>query len=466
MQCSVEVIVELAPEAGISEMETAVREAGRQAMRRALGEAVRSYEAAHPACPRCGSAQSQSQGTVGRRVLTGFGPVRVALRRQRCGACGRRFRPAQGCLAELGRGQVTAELAAACALAGASWPYATAAQVLHRLSGAQVSAEEVRRQANQAGTHAAQAQQAEAERLLQPTAQDVHAERDAQARAARQAKEQAARQVRRARAGQPPAPPDLAPDSSAPPEQLTAGMDGGWVASREQGGGMEGKVAVVATGTAPVGQHGRHRLTPRRYVATFGSSEQLGRLAAGAAVVLGGYGAPRQAVLGDGAAWIKTQAAQYFPDARGILDWAHLARAVHRAIRAACPGPAQRARRRELHQAIPDALWQGDVERALAQLRALHPSAPDAPPCARLEETIAYVAGQRTWLGNYAAWQEAGYPVGSGLIERAVAVVINWRMKRRGMRWRRPNASAVVALRVRALNDDWDATARQAPLAA
>lgn len=58
------------------------------------------------------------------------------------------------------------------------------------------------------------------------------------------------------------------------------------------------------------------------------------------------------------------------------------------------------------------------------------------------------------WLGDYATWQAQGYPVGSGLIERAVAIVINWRMKGRGMRWRRHNASAVVALRVRELNAD------------
>jgi hypothetical protein len=42
--------------------------------------------------------------------------------------------------------------------------------------------------------------------------------------------------------------------------------------------------------------------------------------------------------------------------------------------------------------------------------------------------------------------------VGSGLIERAVAIVINWCMKRWGMHWRRDNASAVVALRARELN--------------
>ena len=47
------------------------------------------------------------------------------------------------------------------------------------------------------------------------------------------------------------------------------------------------------------------------------------------------------------------------------------------------------------------------------------------------------------------------YPVGSGMIERAVALVINRRMKKRGMRWCRHNATAVVALRTAVLNDDW-----------
>ncbi len=42
-------------------------------------------------------------------------------------------------------------------------------------------------------------------------------------------------------------------------------------------GGMEGKVGVVATGSQPVGKQGRQRLTPRRYVATFGESRQVGR---------------------------------------------------------------------------------------------------------------------------------------------------------------------------------------------
>ena len=99
MPCSGSIPVELAPEAGLVEWEQAVLEAGRAAMRQALGQAVRAYEDAHTACPGCGREHSQSQGTVPRRVLTRCGGVRLALRRQRGGPGQRRLRPAQGCLA-------------------------------------------------------------------------------------------------------------------------------------------------------------------------------------------------------------------------------------------------------------------------------------------------------------------------------------------------------------------------------
>lgn len=83
----------------------------------------------------------------------------------------------------------------------------------------------------------------------------------------------------------------------------------------------------------------------------------------------------------------------------------------------------------------------GDVSATVAALHALRPPAP-AEPIPVLEETLSSLTGQRRWLGNYAAWQAQGDAVGSGLIERAVTVVINWRMKGHGMRWRRHTTSA------------------------
>ena len=304
--------------------------------------------------------------------------------------------------------------------------------MLHDLCGAQVSAETIRQATVQAGQQEAHAQATAAGEQVTPTAAQVRAER----------------------AGVRPTVP-VAGSPETPPARLLLGLDGGWVPSREQRGGMEGKVGVVASGWEAVGQQGRHRLRPRRYVATFGTSEPVGELAYAAAWALGAEQAHEQVALGDGAEWIKTQVAWHFPQAVTILDWPHLERLMHQAIRAACPGSANRAWRRDLHQQLPDTLWQGDVDAARAQLAALRPPA-GAEPIERLEAALRYLDSQRTWLGNYQAWKEAGYPIGSGLVERAVELVINRRMKRRGMRWRRANANAVVALRVRRLNGDWD----------
>jgi len=433
MQCSVTVGVDVGPGDGIVQLEERVLQAGRVAMRAALVAAVRASEEQHAACPTCGASRGEplrSHGTKRRVVLTRFGRVEVRVRRQRCRACGQQFRPSQACLAELEGANVTPDLACACALAGASWPYQAAAHMLRDLSGAQVSAEEVRRLTTAAGTVEAAQQMRAAEQVVAPTADRVRREREYPAGAA----------------------------LVAPVERVVVGLDGGWIPSRDQVGGMEGKVGVVATGSEAVGKHGRHRLRPRRYVATFGSSEQIGVLAYAAATELGAVGgaveAREQFVLGDGAAWIHTQAALHFPEARSILDWAHVERALHQAIRAACPGRANRARRRDWHRAIPDLLWHGDVDGTLAALLALRPGRVGAESVSRLEQAMSYLTTQRAYLGNYAAWQEAGEPSGSGLVERGVGVVINRRMKGQGMRWRRANADAVVALRVRELNAD------------
>jgi hypothetical protein len=57
----------------------------------------------------------------------------------------------------------------------------------------------------------------------------------------------------------------------------------------------------------------------------------------------------------------------------------------------------------------------------------------------------------------YAAYREAGYPVGSGSVESACKVVVQERMKQAGMRWSRPGAQAMLALRSILLGERWDA---------
>jgi hypothetical protein len=98
-------------------------------------------------------------------------------------------------------------------------------------------------------------------------------------------------------------------------------------------------------------------------------------------------------------------------------------------------------------------LWQGQVEAAQARLQRLR--AQQQEEGRALHDALTYLHEQRAWIGSYEQWKAQGLPVGSGIIERAVSLVINRRMKKRGMRWKRENATALAALRVAFLNEDW-----------
>ncbi len=160
-------------------------------------------------------------------------------------------------------------------------------------------------------------------------------------------------------------------------------------------------------------------------------------------------------VIADGAQWIKKEQERHFPQATCILDPAHLWREVRHAIQTAARAKLLSERARDyqlyLHRSW---LWHGGVEQAMAGLRTLGTGLP-AEPLETIQQAITYLENQRGWIGSYEHWRKQGYPVGSGLIERAVSLVINRRMKKRGMRWRRDNGTAVVALRTDLLNDDW-----------
>jgi hypothetical protein len=420
VQVTVSLTVEVAASANVDEVEALIVEAGRKAMVEALRGVCREYEAEARQCRKCGSEQLRTEGTYRRVLLTSFGKVVLNLRRLRCQECQVRVRPIEPLLKCLEGANVTGRLREACVLAGSSWPFKTASRVLKDLCGAKVSPESIRQITVDAGQKAAQQQAEAAQKVHNPTVESVRARRRLPV--------------------------------VKPPEMLLVGLDGGWVASRDNPGGMEGKVGVVATELEPVGIKGRRKLSVRKVVATFGESRHLGGLACAAAEELSGHDAHERVVLGDGANWIKTQSQQHFPRAVKILDWSHLWRATQKAVRAARPGKGCREERHSLYEQLRGYLWQGMVSEAIEVLLGLR----GTERVEALEVAIGYIQNQHDWIGNYEQWQQTGYPVGSGLIERQVELVIDRRMKRQGMRWLRANANSLIALRVNQINYDWE----------
>jgi len=448
MQVQVSLTIEIAATASLTEMEQQIQQVGQQAMRETLKHVIRHWEDQQQACPHCGAKQRRLEGTVRRVIATTFGRVGVPRRRFRCQGCGRRWCPANRLFAELEGGTISVPLQEAAILAGCSWPYRVAAHLLKRLSGAQISAEEIRLLTNRQGKQQAAQQQQEAERACLSVAQEAPEAETAQA--------------------------TRAPSATQAQPPMLVGLDGGWVGSCEQRGGMEGKVAVVCSRVEDLPMptycttfadwrhraprhppRQRHRLAQRRYVATFGPSKQIGQQAKAAAQTLGGHSARPVVIIADGAEWIKKEQRRHFPQATCILDWAHLWREVRGAIYAAARDKPLSASERDYQLFVHRSwLWHGDVDQAVQGLRRLATGLP-AEALKPLKEAMSYLEHQRPWRGSYELWKAQGYPVGSGMIERAVALVINRRMKKRGMRWKRVNGTAVVALRTDLLNEDW-----------
>lgn len=101
MYVTVSLKIELNAKASLTEMERQIQEAGREAMKAALQQAIHQSEDQQPTCPVCGSEQHHSRGTKRRVLLTSFGRVEVPLQRRVCQQCRQQFRPADACLADV-----------------------------------------------------------------------------------------------------------------------------------------------------------------------------------------------------------------------------------------------------------------------------------------------------------------------------------------------------------------------------
>ena len=159
----------------------------------------------------------------------------------------------------------------------------------------------------------------------------------------------------------------------------------------------------------------------------------------------------------DGAEWLQGVIDLHRPDAVRILDFAHAAQHLSDAAQAVF-GAGSAAARTWLADQCHE-LKQGDPDHVIAAVAAL-PVAAAADPqtaVASRDAVQGYLCARRPQL-DYARFQAAGYPIGSGCAESVNKLVIEARCKGSGMHWARANVSPMVALRAIVCGDRWEAT--------
>lgn len=196
----------------------------------------------------------------------------------------------------------------------------------------------------------------------------------------------------------------------------------------------------------------RWETAARTVVATTGDRSELGKMVWAAVerwLPKDVDGAPktkdRIVFISDGSAWLTNMVDEHLPGAMVLLDWYHMAEHLAAAAKVLHPQDEVAARRwRKRHEAL---LMEGRVVGMLLELSRQASQAGLAGPAQQaLTELHGYLDKRRTHL-DYCAARAMGLLIGSGPVESAANHVVQQRMKRAGMRWAGPGASAMLALR-------------------
>lgn len=156
-------------------------------------------------------------------------------------------------------------------------------------------------------------------------------------------------------------------------------------------------------------------------------------------------------VIADGAPWIWNLADLHFPGVAQLLDFYHAAEHLHETATALWPeGIANTWWRRRLDQ-----LKTGDLGNFFAALKLTAKRHTSSDPAVSPERLLHYFEENRHRLG-YAEALKRNLPIGSGVVESAGRHIVQQRLKQSGMRWSIPGAQAILNLRTRHRNGQFE----------
>jgi hypothetical protein len=332
-------------------------------------------------------------------------------RRQRiCGGCSRCFYPLDHQL-EISRSSASKRFAKVCSLLAIFLPYSHAGKLLHQTLGVQVSQTLMSQIIYRVGT-----------KLGRNRAEEALPKPDA-------------------------------------PEVLYMLADGAMVPMAGQGKFeyKENKLAVVFT-DADIRESGgaenpRITIENKRFVTSLAEgTERFTRDVVGVARQSGSEKAGTIVFLSDGARWLRKLRMTHFPHAVAILDWYHAVEHLWTTARTLF-GENQHERCARWVEPLERMLWEGKVSEVLSWLRAEIQKKPgDQTP---LVELHTYFSSNEKIM-DYPRYRQAGYYIGSGVVESANKYIVAARMKLSGMRWTGDQANALLWLRCRYFEGRWD----------
>jgi len=392
-------------------VEAIVKTLGAGLLQRLVNQGRNGY---HGSCIPCSCDGSMRfVGHRSRRIHTLLGWITVRRGYYHCGHCGRSAAPYDQ-VSGLGSEQLSPALAKACCLLAVDDSFEQVSKKIGCLFGQEISDTTIEWLAHQVGSVSVRQQEQEHQRF------------------------EAQREI---------------PTPQAQPRRLYVSVDGTTVHERE--GWHEAKMGCIYWEDE---QFKRRRC----YVGRFCNSETFGWFVWLAACRCGLRQAPEVVYLGDGAAWIRSEHDRHFRRAVFIIDWYHASEHLWDCAKVLF-GEGTRLTDQWVAERL-SLLWQGQTRVLLENLKEQRRSRRGRKREA-LENLIRYISTNEQQM-RYDVFRARGYDIGSGAVEGSCKHVVGKRLKQSGMIWTRPGSSAVLALRITWLNEQWQTFWEAKPMAA
>jgi hypothetical protein len=236
---------------------------------------------------------------------------------------------------------------------------------------------------------------------------------------------------------------------------LHTSMDGVFVYVDKQW--REVKIGVVY-------ERGENALEQKAYYATLAKSADFGQRWRVLTYVNGSGQCRKLVVVADGAEWIWQETGKYAPTSVQILDFYHAVEHLWVVARMRFGEGSKEAA--EWISSQQERLLDDKVKEVIADIASWHPSTVAADEVR--EGKLNYLRHHQDRM-RYKTFRDAGYHIGSGVVEASCKSTVQGRMKGAGMRWSEKGAEAMLHLRAAwctSQQTDFAAIARRASMAA
>jgi hypothetical protein len=187
------------------------------------------------------------------------------------------------------------------------------------------------------------------------------------------------------------------------------------------------------------------------YIAAILSAEKFGPLLRAEALRRGIAKARVVIFLGDGAPWVWKLARINFPNAICILDYYHACEHLN-LLSALLHGEGSEPAKKRFRR-WRKALLKDKITQVIAEAKADLPAR--GQPRKLAQKQIGYFERNRSRM-QYQTFRQAGYFIGSGVVEAGCKTVVGQRLKQSGMLWSRQGASHLLTVRCALLSGWFD----------